>query len=436
MAAAVMVGPRLLFAGGWGSADLRCGLAATSRVPFPIGSISKSFLAAAVLQLVERGVVALTTSIVDCLPGLPSRRAPVELRHLLAHTSGVDGSVDAILLRASRVAGDIAPTYIVDAWGAADACAAPGARWEYSNAGYAVLGAAVEVLTGRPLGEHLAKAVISQAGLSCQSITTGPPPVPRATGHVLGRSGYETVDSPLPGAAFASGDLYASAEDLAAWAHTLATGCVLGTTSRRAMMRRAWMADGSRASYGLGCYVAKLAHLLELSHDGNTSGCSTQVAYYPRHEIAIAVVTNGRRHTAEATAQSLARTALGLEVRSPLSSRWARHTESVSAFDKVSSVDLNSFVGEYAYGGQRLPVFERGNRLQIRTPSGRCADLERTADTCFVEVGPSASRDLEYEFLSCEHYDETSRARVTVRRAGKVVAVALRLSRNLTAGQQ
>ena len=143
----------------YGFADLASRHPVTPEVLFEIGSIGKSFTAIAILQLVDEGRIDLDAAVERYLPWFVVDRrggdAPITVRHLLSHTSGIVAGVDATPEATFQVWSlrDL-PTYSV-----------PGERFHYSNVGYKVLGLVLEAVEGRPYREILRDRVLKPVGM-------------------------------------------------------------------------------------------------------------------------------------------------------------------------------------------------------------------------------------------------------------------------------
>jgi D-alanyl-D-alanine carboxypeptidase len=151
----------LLRASQYGFADLKAGLRVAPQTLFEIGSISKSFVAIAILQLVEEGKLDLHKPVKDYLPWLKieSSFAPFTTHHLLSHTSGLSG-VPLLL----RVATQTLRTG-----------SAPGTQFVYCNIGYVLLGLLLETVDKQPFAAALKTRVLSPLGMSASEpvITNG-----------------------------------------------------------------------------------------------------------------------------------------------------------------------------------------------------------------------------------------------------------------------
>jgi CubicO group peptidase (beta-lactamase class C family) len=170
----------LLRASQYGFADLKTQTRPTPQTLFEIGSISKSFVAIATMQLVEEGKLDLQKPVKDYLPWLKieSSFAPITTHHLLSHTSGLSGV--PLLMR-------VAATTLRTGF-------APGSNWVYSNIGYVLLGFLLETLDQRPLSEVLRRRVLSPIGMTMSE--------PAITNSIRGRVaiGYNALypDRPFP----------------------------------------------------------------------------------------------------------------------------------------------------------------------------------------------------------------------------------------------
>jgi len=130
-----------------GLADVEGGVAAVATAPYRIGSITKTFTAALVLSLAEEGHLALDAQVERYLPDTPLGEVP--LRSLLAHCGGVQREAPVDMWRSMQ-----GPDRqeLLEALGRARLVDRPGARWHYSNLGYAVVGEIVKEVTARLRG--------------------------------------------------------------------------------------------------------------------------------------------------------------------------------------------------------------------------------------------------------------------------------------------
>jgi D-alanyl-D-alanine carboxypeptidase len=172
-AAAVVARGRVVWVGASGLADVRRRMPVRRDTRYAIGSVTKPFVAGLVVQLAASGVLGLDDPLSRWVPRFPGARR-ITLRELLDQTSGLDDYVtDGRFLAAERRRGpefEWAPRQLLRY--VPSALAAPGERWNYSNANYLLLGLVVERATHRRSGRqrlaaHMARGVLDRLGAEC-----------------------------------------------------------------------------------------------------------------------------------------------------------------------------------------------------------------------------------------------------------------------------
>jgi len=172
---ALVKGRRVVYARGFGLSDIAHGRAAEPETLYPAASITKSFVALAILQLAERGLLRLTDPVERHVRWpIRSRGGPVRIQHLLTHTSGLPalGYAEAVIRHANRLGGRRLPiggprdvlTFMrgADSW----AEGPPGRRWLYLNEGYVLLGRIVEHASGQTYDEYIRQHILKPLGMS------------------------------------------------------------------------------------------------------------------------------------------------------------------------------------------------------------------------------------------------------------------------------
>jgi CubicO group peptidase (beta-lactamase class C family) len=184
VAVAITKGDRVVHAAGYGHDST--GAAMTAATPMPVASVSKSFTALAVMQLVEAGKVALDGAVVDYLPDFrlaDARGAKITVRQLLNQTSGI---TDRTLREKSLPQPDSPADAVVRARGATLA-ADPGTEHHYTNTNAQLAARLVEVVAGRPFADYLRYQVFEPAGMrATTTIARTPQDLPHGVekGHV------------------------------------------------------------------------------------------------------------------------------------------------------------------------------------------------------------------------------------------------------------
>jgi D-alanyl-D-alanine carboxypeptidase len=271
----------------------------TPRHRFRVASHSKSFAAAAVMKLREKGALRLEDRVGRYVGGLHPGVARATLAQLLSHGAGVvrDGpdSGQFVGRRPFLSAAELV----------ADLKAAPilrrASRFKYSNHGYGLVGLAIEAVTGEPYAQWLQREIIAAAGLR-ETLADGPPPhsVPLALGHSARLPAGRRVVIPgdySTNAVAAAAGVISTARDLVSFYRQLAPrskACILSPASRREMIRRRWRDPHSSIEryYGLGLMSGRLAGWTWFGHSGGLQGYITRTCVLPEEDLAISVLTN------------------------------------------------------------------------------------------------------------------------------------------------
>jgi D-alanyl-D-alanine carboxypeptidase len=271
LAVGVSIDGRLGWSGASGFApDGRTPLTGAS--PFAIASVTKTFTAAIVLQLVDEGRVSLDAPVTDYLPGLDVARG-VTVEQLLSHRSGIADLLapmrDRLRAEPSRL---WTPEEVVALVG--PSVFAPGSDWGYSNTNYVIAGMLVEAVAGNPFGQELERRITAPLGLLRTRIPPGP-----EIGYMLGAS--------WTSAFWTSAALASSAADLVRWGDALYGGSIL----RPATLDR--MLDFNADDYGLGAERYVISGLAGYGHSGLLRGYTTLLVHLPGSNVTVTVMARG-----------------------------------------------------------------------------------------------------------------------------------------------
>ena len=290
---------RIVLEDAFGQADLARGIALTPRHRHRVASHSKSFTAAGILKLREKGKLKLDDRLGRYVRDLHPAVAATTVSQLLSHSAGLvrDGA-DAgqwqhrrPFLNARELKAELAKPPAID----------PNTRFKYSNHGYGLLGLLIEALTGEGYGAWIKREIVDAAGLT-ETLPDAPVPrrVPLARGHTgnlpLGERLVIPGETPASALASATGFI-STAADLARFFAQLspgARGSILSLASRRDMIRRQWRsAIGSLEwYYGLGLITGTLGTWEWFGHSGRFPGYISRTATVPAQGVTISVITN------------------------------------------------------------------------------------------------------------------------------------------------
>ena len=241
--------------GNWGLMQKGEDTPVSAETQFMIGSISKSFTALGIMQLVEQGRVSLDAPVANYLPdfaGKPAGRPTI--RQLLSHTSGfstlqgnqnqADKSMDENAIeRQVALLADIKPEY------------EPETGWDYSNNNYQILGRIVEVVSGERFPDYIQTNVLDAAGMSNSYVHPDGDDGKLATGHRAWFGGQRAMEENLTGSSVAAqGGIISTTTDMARYLAIMMNGedDILSAAGKTLMMQPA---NSSSPRYGLGWFL-------------------------------------------------------------------------------------------------------------------------------------------------------------------------------------
>jgi len=294
-----------------GYADIASRTPVTPDTAFRIGSITKTFTAIAVMQLVERGLVDLDSPAGDYLRAyrlIPAGTGPPPtVRHLLTHTAGLPEMLYP--LRALRpVLGEtVRPGYSVPSLarfyhGRLRLVTEPGTTFIYSNHGFATLGQIVEDVTGETLHSYVHRHVFTPLGLEeTRIVPAGLPAANRATGYALRSTGPRPIaDREL--ITVGAGAVDSTARDLSRYLTALLGGganehgAVLKPDTLSTMYAPQYQPDPRVPGIGLAFLRHDLGGRLTVGHDGLMPGFNAEMAVAPDDGVGVVALTTGARN--------------------------------------------------------------------------------------------------------------------------------------------
>jgi CubicO group peptidase (beta-lactamase class C family) len=276
---------------GYGWANVELNAPVTPETVFPLASVSKQFIAAGVLVLVQEGKLELDEKLSRYLPGTPEAWQEITLRQLLTHTAG--------LVRDDPLGMHVVPTEraLFQSVAELKLDAAPGTQWAYSNLGYNLLSLVIQEATGERWDRFLGGQIFAPLGMAATRRFSLTAVVPnRAAGYV--RVQGELRNASIAARDLAAGGLVTTASDLARWAVALDTDTPLRPASRSAMWTPGRLKDGSPArargsgGYGFGWMVASVEGHRLLAHGGSRPGYTAYLARYPDDSLTVALLSN------------------------------------------------------------------------------------------------------------------------------------------------
>jgi CubicO group peptidase (beta-lactamase class C family) len=390
-----------------GTLNAATGVAATTGSLFQIGSITKVWTATMIMQLIAEGRLSLGTTLAQALPGVrigaSDLGAEVTIRHLLSHTSGIEGDVLADTGRGD----DCIQRYAAELAQAVSVCP-PGTSFSYCNSGFVLLGRVVEVLDGRSWDESLRQRLTIPLGLT-RTFT-----LPEQA--ILHRSavGHRAEGDPvpvwgLPRAVGPASAITTSAHDLLTFARLHLDGGrmpdgrrLLSEASVLAMRQpHAAIPDFAPpgAAVGLGWLLSCWDGRTIIGHDGSTIGQTAYVRIDPQARVAACLLTNSEQSRSMFT---------------PLFAEVFREYGGITLpddprpADVPPAPDLGRHAGRYERAARQFDVSLRADRLHVvATPIGSfTAVIEQDPEEFLLFQADSSGVNFVYRITDEEPWNQ------------------------------
>ena len=289
----VMRNGRVITKRGFGTADFTNNIAVNADTNFRLASVSKQFTALAVLQLVEKGDISLSSRLNQFFPTFPKWSEHITIKDMLRHTSGI---VDYESLVPESFVGQVVDADVFNLLEDQDEIYFPaGLKYQYSNSAYALLALIVERVSGFRFSDYLAQNIFVPLGMndtvaldhSRHRVAN------RAYGYALAEDGsVELADQSKFSAVLGDGGIYSNLNDLELWINALRGGQLLNEP-----LQSEWLKDqknnaGEDINYGYGWRLEEINNIRATYHTGISRGFRNVLYRVPDRELTVVILTN------------------------------------------------------------------------------------------------------------------------------------------------
>ena len=374
----VMKQNKVLLKKGYGMADREWNVANTADAKFRIGSVTKQFTAACILQLIEAGKLSLDDNLSKFYPGFPKGDS-VTIHMLLNHTSGIASYTD------QRNFMDVATL----PWSKDSIIAyfkklpynfSPGSKWAYNNSGYFLLGCIIEKVSGQSYKDYLQQKIFDKLGMKNSGVDRVDSVLAmRAKGY--SRAGKKTINAEYISLEwpFSAGVLYSTVDDLYKWDRALYSNLILTDASKQKMF------TPGKSNYGYGFVIDSVEKHLHIWHNGGIPGFSTNFSRYVNDDICIVVLSNNGSNV-DFISIALADILFDVAVELPY----------VHKEVKIDPALIDRYVGKYNGAGITLVLIKKDNKLYRHRDGVPDVELKPESATKFFYADES-DRMLEFE---------------------------------------
>lgn len=392
---------RILFAKGYGQADIAAQRPITANSVFSIASLTKQFTAFGIALLESEGKLSLDDPVRKYLPQLPEFGSPITVRHLVHHISGLRDYGALMEFTGWKLDEPISKSQLLALLARQRALNfAPGTEHEYGNTNYVLLGMIIERVSGRSYGDFLAERIFRPLGMAGSAF--GEPP---AGSHRLARnyapSEHGYFVNHVWARAYAPGvvGIHSSVEDLARWDANFSAPVIGDPNLIGKIYTPARLNSGESSGYGYGQYAGSHRGFRAIGH-GGLGGGSFYLVRFPDVKLSVATLCNQygvgpQAPDSYALAHSVADLFLPAAEAAPAPSRKLLPETAIA----LPRAELERLAGDYWLAAEGTPITLRldkaglaelyGGKLYPMTPlsDGRFRDALGTGYYSFTGPG-------------------------------------------------
>ncbi|OGG65805.1 hypothetical protein A3I99_03190 [Candidatus Kaiserbacteria bacterium RIFCSPLOWO2_02_FULL_45_11b] len=290
-----------------GHADLENDIQVSSQTNFRLASVTKQFVAVAILILIEKKQISAEDTLSKFFPDFPDYGKDITIHYLLTHSSGL---FDYEKLMPEAQTAQIHDEGVLDLLRKQEGTRfPPGTRYSYSNGGYCLLRLIIEKVSGQTIDSFLREYLFAPLGMDStlinhESATNIPN---RAYGHSHKDSEWIRTDQDKTSATIGDGGIYSSLEDMQKWPQAFYTDKVLSKEMRDLMLKRHILTDeGENVYYGYGVCLKDHNGKRIAYHGGSSIGFQTGVYYLLDEESAVIFLSNRTGEKGSEIAENIA----------------------------------------------------------------------------------------------------------------------------------
>ena len=294
--AAIGLGQNIVWSEGFGFADIENHVPAKPETAYRTASIGKAMTATAAMRLVEQGKLDLNAPIQKCCPAYPVKDAPITVRDLISHTSGIrhyegpTAEAEGYITRHYDHVSDALEIFRND-----PLVQKPGADFHYTTWGYVVLGCVIEGASGEEYRRFMQETIFQPTGMTATRDDDPRVILPnRAKGYVMEGGILKNARWADMSAKMAAGGFITTAPDLVRFMQAWMKGGLVSTETKALMLAPYVLPNkgGTVDNFGLGWYVDDYHGLKSALYGGSTAQVSGFIFFVPEKQVAVAFLFN------------------------------------------------------------------------------------------------------------------------------------------------
>lgn len=377
-AVAIVVGDRVVYAKGYGVANVETGAPVAPEMLFRLGSTTKMFTAAALATLSDSGKLRLDAPIGDYVKGLSPKLSQVTGHQLLSNTSGIRDFAAPFISN-----DDDGLARNVRSWKDDVFFAEPGSIYSYSSPGFWLAGFVIEQVGGKPYADGMEELIFKPLGMTRTTLRPlSAMTYPMTLGHNAEGDRPPAVIRPFFNntAMWPAGSIFSNVLDLSRFAIALMNGGKLegrqalpASVVSKLPARHVAMPGDPDVGYGYGLLTYNDRGVRVVMHGGFSRGYGSTIQMVPEHRFAVIVLTNRSGETLGRSRDK------AMELALPLKPRVERNIEHLP----ITEDEMKDFAGAYSHAPQVWEVFVKDGKLFLRI-EGTESPLTRVGESKFA----------------------------------------------------
>lgn len=358
---------KVLYKKGFGKANLEQAVAMQPDMVFRIGSITKTFTAIGILQLMEKNKLSLSDKLSNYFPAFQTNGKQITIENLLTHTSGIKGyeQLDAKVPNAIRV--DFKAELVLDSLAKLALDFEPGTQYAYSNSNYFILGLLIEQVGGLSYPQYLKENIFKPAQLNSTFYDNPNLIIPkRVSGYAYAEKNYWNAEFISMSLVYSAGALLSSVQDLFKFHEALYSGKLISKETLQKAIAPFQLANGKPTEYGYGFFVKVENGQKSIGHGGAIDGFRAIQTYFPDQDIFISLLLNADQDGF-------------LQLHAGITNLLLGKTMATSYKDlQLNDAILDRYVGIYTFQEDKkqfLKVYKKDNRLYADLSNGTGSNM-------------------------------------------------------------
>lgn len=386
---------KLIYAKGFGEADLETGARIGSETVFHIASLSKQFTAYAIVLLAQEGKLSLDEDIRLYLPEVPDFGKKITIRNLIHHTSGLRDQWALLAMAGRRLDDVITKQHILNlVKRQRELNFDPGTQFSYSNTNYTLLAEIVSRVGRQPFPDWMREHVFTPLGMKNTLFYDDHE-------RIVKNRAYSFYKDPNPAKAsyrksvlsyanVGATGLFTTVTDLSKWLANFQDTRVGNTATMTQMLERGRLTKGDTLPYSFALFQGKYKGLTQYVHDGADAGYRSFMCYFPKEAYGFIVLSNAGEFNPAQSAYAMADIYLADHIKEDKPTGPAAGTPEAKGH-QVDGKRLDQYAGDFQLAPGFVVSFKReGSRFVGQATGQPPFELFALSDTTFqLKVAPA-----------------------------------------------